>query len=81
MYLANAYAARVHTINWAIKIDETVKVNIGEASYKLHSFNLGSSTNTIGILEECLILDKYALFYFPQKKLVIFLIELFSLRA
>ncbi len=53
----------------AIKIDETVKVNIGEASYKLHSFNLGSSTNTIGILEECLILDKYALFYFPQKKL------------
>ena len=53
----------------AIKIDQTVKVNIGKASYKLHSFNLGSSTNTIGILEECLILDKYSLFYFPQKKL------------
>ena len=53
----------------AIKIDETVKVTIAKASYKLHSFNLGSSINTIAILEECLILDKYALYYFPQKKL------------
>ena len=53
----------------AIQIDETVKVNIAKASYKLHSFNLGSNTNTIAILEECLILDKYALYYFPQKKL------------
>ena len=29
----------------AIQIDETVKVNIAKASYKLHSFNLGSSIN------------------------------------
>ncbi|MAU62938.1 MAG: hypothetical protein CMC38_01100 [Flavobacteriaceae bacterium] len=53
----------------AIEIDDTVKVYIGETSYKLYSFNLGSKTNTIGILEECLVLENYSLFYFPQKKL------------
>ena len=53
----------------AIEIDQSVLVKIGDNKYKLHSFNLGSSTNTIGILEECLIDKNYSLYYFPQKKL------------
>ena len=53
----------------AIDIDESVTVKINDATYKLHSFNLGTKSNLIGILKECLVLDKYALYFFPQKKI------------
>jgi len=53
----------------AIEINKSVIVEIGDKKYKLHSFNLGSDINTIGILEECLIDKNYSLYFFPQKKL------------
>jgi hypothetical protein len=53
----------------AIEIDESVTVKIMDNTYKLHSFSFGSLSKTIGILEECLVLDKYGLYYFPQKKI------------
>ena len=40
----------------AIDIDESVTVKINDATYKLHSFNLGTKSNLIGILKECLVL-------------------------
>ena len=50
----------------SIEIDNSVSVTINQDNFKNRSFELGNN-KTIGILKECLITEKYELFYYPQK--------------
>ena len=52
----------------SIGIDKTVKVNIGEKNYKLHSFTINSeSESTLAILEEILVTENFSLYLYPKK--------------
>ncbi|MDA9213289.1 hypothetical protein N9475_04595 [Flavobacteriaceae bacterium] len=50
----------------SIEVDNSVIVTINEDNFKNHSFEIKNKV-TNGILKECLITDKYQLYFYPGK--------------
>lgn len=51
-----------------IEIDNSVNVLIEENKYNLQSFKIDNK-QVIGILEECIVFDNLALYYYPKKNI------------